>query len=110
MGPEPLIIPLAFVGLLLLFGAIATAVASKRPMVKGVAILVLLCAVGVFAMTYVSTKTIVQNLVLGLFGVGAVVFAAFPIVVFGGLIILPIKRLFERVEPKDRNARVEPSE
>jgi hypothetical protein len=110
MGPEPLIIPLAFIGLLLLFGAIAAAVASKRPMVKGVAMLVLLCAVAVFAMSYVSTKTIVQNLVLSLFGLGALVFAAFPIVVFGGLIILPIKRLFERAEVKNRSANEEPSE
>jgi hypothetical protein len=109
MGPEPLIVPLAFIGLLLLFGAIAAAVASKRPMVKGVAMLVLLCAVAVFVMTYVSTKPMVQNIVLGLFGLGALVFGALPIVVFGGLIILPIKRLFELREVKKQSASEEPS-
>jgi hypothetical protein len=94
MGPEILIIPLAGIAGLVLLGLPIAVILSRRPVLKWLCALVWLGALLMFVVNYSTTKTFVQNLLLSLMASGLFVVLAFPVVVTGALVALPLKKLF----------------
>jgi hypothetical protein len=104
VGPEPLIVPFALLGLLLLLGSVAGVVLTKNAFVKGALCIMLLGAALLFVHQYASTKTIIQNITLNLMALGLLAFAGLFVVAMLALVLLPLKPFFVRVVVKFRNA------
>jgi uncharacterized membrane protein YeiB len=103
MGPEPLIVPFALLGLLAVSGSLVGAVFTKNAVVRWLLCLTVLGAVALSAYEYQSTKTVVQNITLSLMALGLVGFVGLFVVAMLSLVLLPFKPFLVRLATRLRS-------
>lgn len=100
MGPEPLIFPLAVLGLLVLVGALATVVLARSRWLRLGATCAALVCVSVATLDYSGARTAAQNAELLLFEFGFISFLAAPVLFFASLVLVLLKPQFVRIASK----------
>jgi hypothetical protein len=107
MGPEPLILPLAILAVLLLLGGLVAAVLTKSVVWRWTFGFILLAGVALFLHQYTVNRTLIQTVTLTLMSLGYLVFVGLLVAVVLLAVLLPLRPLVARIAARFRSQPTE---